>query len=461
MLLDEREFDVAVIGGGASGALVAAHFKRAGGPQQRLALIEARSRCRGVAYGSGFLGHLLNVPASRMSAFADEPGHFAAWLSARVPDAGPATFAPRTLYGEYLEELVHAEPPAAPEHVDIEGTAVRLTRHEGRWLVHLRDGQSLRTRNAILALGNLPPADPVRFTYAPPEGYIADPWDSRATQGLASGEAVLVLGTGLTMVDLALTLRAEGHRGTLYALSRRGRVPRAQRSYWPRPSCQRPDEGSTPAQCMRWVRDEVDAAQREGYDWRAVIDGVRNHTASIWAGWSVAQRQSFLRHARGLWDQHRHRVAPEVHAAIESLRSEGALRLLAGRVLAISESPGGLAVSWRARGETDAQTMNVVRVINCTGPATDYGRVEHSLVAQLRAVGWLSPDPLGLGIETEEDGGLIDRNGRRVPGLFTLGPPCRPRRWESTAIPEIRVQAAALARQLASTRVRQRERVAL
>ncbi|MBV8518684.1 MAG: FAD/NAD(P)-binding protein [Acidobacteria bacterium] len=434
-------FDVAIIGAGASGTLTAVQYGRAAKPGARGALIEAGARAaRGLAYGTPYGAHLLNVPASRMSALPDDPEHFVRWLRAHLPGANASTFAPRPLYGAYLSELLHDEAIAA--HVErVGGTAIGLTRRESVWLVHLGDGRVLEARNVLLALGNLPPHDPLHLGDDAPVEYVRDPWGAGAVYGLAPDAPVLLVGTGLTMVDLALALRAEGHRGPLIALSRRGRLPRPHATSPPRPIEGTPDLAS-PRAALRWIRERL----AEGHDFRAVVDSLRSHTPAIWQRWSRAQRASFLRHARNLWDVHRSRAAPEVAKAVEEMLASGALRIERGRLVRLTPVDGGLDVTWRRAGSDEETTLRVARAINCTGPATDYARVDLPLVVQLRRNGWLVPDPHGLGVETDPDGRLLDVHGTPVEGLFTLGTLRRPALWESIAIPEIREQAAALAR---------------
>ena len=403
---------MAIIGAGASGVLVAAHVRRAA-PSLRVAIVDAGARAaRGLAYGTPYGAHLLNVPAGRMSAFVDDPDHFTRWLG-----APPSVFAPRSRYGEYLAQVL--DESGAEK---ILGSAVGLT---PSWNVHLHDGRVLAARTVVLALGNLAPADPLKLGDAAPPNYLRDPWAPGAAQGLAPDAEILIIGTGLTMIDLVLALRAEGHRGVVHAISRRGLVPHAHAPAKQPPAPRPLPPAPSPLAMLRWIRE-----QSEHGDWRAVIDALRPHTTKIWQSWTLAQRDSFLRHARVFWDVHRHRAAPEVAAEVEKLRRQGILNIHAGRVIAIHEN--GDVV-------TDKRTFHVARVINCTGPASDYATLDLPLVAQLRRAGWLVPDPLRLGIETDAD-------GRLAPGLFTIGPLRRPALWESTAIPEIREQAAALAK---------------
>lgn len=424
-----RTYDVAIIGAGASGTLTAVHYARIGSGDG--ALIEAGARAaRGLAYGTPYGAHLLNVPAGRMSAFPEDPEHFLRWLRERLEGAHAGTFAPRALYGDYLASLLEEASPITR----VGGTAVGIIREDDRWVVSLHDDRTVAARNIVLALGNLPPYDPVAMNGAAPPEYVRDPWARGAAVGLDPDAPVLLIGSSLTALDVAIALRHHGHRGTVYALSRHGRTPHRHAPFTGRPLAALPKDFDSPRGAMRWIRREI----ASGAEWRAVIDSLRPHVANIWRRWTLAQRGTFLRHARNLWDVHRHRVSPEVAADIQVMK---------GRVVDMRARDGAIEVTCSPQ-----RTLRVARVFNCTGPACDYARIDLPLVVQMRRAGWLTPDPLRLGIETDDDGRLIDRHGAPVAGLFTLGPLRRPALWESTAIPEIRDQASMLARYLAESR---------
>ena len=101
---------VIIVGGGASGVLLAAQLLRHEGPL-RVTIVERRALLGcGVAYSTSDPGHLLNTRVHNMSAFPDDPGHFLRWLhdSAEAPAATPDCFASRAAYGRYLEGLLAA-----------------------------------------------------------------------------------------------------------------------------------------------------------------------------------------------------------------------------------------------------------------------------------------------------------------------------------------------------------------
>ena len=443
-----QDFDVAIVGAGASGTLVAVQLRKLW-PETHVALIGNAARpARGVAYDTPYQSHLLNVRAGNMSAFPDDRDHFTRWLVQRWPTATGADFAPRTWYGDYLAEIL-AEVLRAPTSITpITAEVVSVMHYVDRWLLQLSDGSALIARSVVLAVGNLPPNEPPGFSADLP-GYWRNPWAADVARGPDCDAPVLIIGTGLTMVDVVLALRETGHHGPIAALSHHGRLYQTHTTYTPRPVTHLPEDFATPRRALHWLRKEIARAQHAGSDWRAVIDSLRPHTATIWQQWSLAQRTSFLRHGRNLWDIHRHRIAPQVGEQLAALMAQGTLTIHAGRVLSAEATPRGVKVRWLPKDGNQPQLFEAARVINCTGPNRDYSRVNTSLITSLRQGGWLTPDPLRLGWVTADDGRLIGVEGSPVAGLFTIGPLRIADLWESIAIPEIRMQAAALAKVLA------------
>jgi uncharacterized NAD(P)/FAD-binding protein YdhS len=377
--------------------------------------------------------------------------HFVNWLKPRLPKATANSYVPRRFYGDYLAAIFHETISDLKNTKYFNDTAIHISRNRDLWTIDLQDGTSIESYHVALAFGNLlVPGDPIDFSDVA-LNYRQDPWAGDIALGLSVNAPVLLIGTGLTMVDVALSLRESGHRGPIHAISRHGRLYQSHRSHPPRQLTNIPREFKTPFGALRWVRNEIKSAGRAGFDWRAVIDSLRPHTAAIWQNWSLAQRSSFLRHARNLWDIHRHRIAPEVSDQIGILIEDGKLVIHRGKLVSARPNGENAEVLWRNTNTGELNQLNVARIINCTGPARDYTQVDLPLIKALRSSGWLNPDPLRLGIETDMDGRLIGGDGLVVEGLYTLGPLRIPALWESIAIPEIRNQALALAQLLEET----------
>ncbi|MCI0671750.1 MAG: FAD/NAD(P)-binding protein [Myxococcaceae bacterium] len=447
-------FDVVIIGGGAGGTLLAVQLLRRARASLRLAWVDrAGAFGRGVAYGTADPCHLLNVSVARMSALPEDPTHFLGWLEQHSIAAGPGDFLPRGLYGRYLLELLsEAERRAGVRGAlhRIHDEAVALAVDEEGVGVRLAGGRRIRARRAVLALGNAAPAD-----LSVPDGglfastrFVRSPWKLGALHGVAGPHPVLLVGTGLTAVDVVLSLRERRHRGPIHALSRHGFLPQAHAFSHPQapPLPTRPGPLSVRT-LLRTFRARLVEAEARGASWRGLMDALRPWTPSLWKALSPVERRRFLRHLRPWWDCHRHRMAPQVAAAVEALQHEQLLRVHAGRLVRFALQEAGVEAVFRPRGRPDLRTLEVAYVVNCTGPASDVGPGATPLVRDLLARGLARPDVTGLGLDTAE-GALVDSSGWRSRHLFALGPVRRGELWETTSVPELREQAAALAEQL-------------
>jgi uncharacterized NAD(P)/FAD-binding protein YdhS len=451
---------VVIVGGGFSGTVVAANLLRLSQRGSlRVVLIDRHRLGRGLAYANRQHPYLLNVPAGRMSARSADPLDFLSYARSRMPAAGADDFLPRALYGEYLECVLHeAEIGAAPGvHLErIKGQVHRLEPSDERdaYRVRLSDGRWFAADEVVLALGNQPPvALPGTGAMVRAGAYIPDPWNSLPSFG--PGETVLVVGTGLTMVDVVLAGARSARDARVHAISRHGLLPLPQSSLW-QPDCSLDTRALIAAascsarRLLRAVRDLADRTQREGHDWQAAIALVRHCAPELWQRLRLRERRRFLRHARAYWDVHRHRLPEQTHRELTQLRASGTLQIHAGRIARLESVAAGVRVSWHPRGADQLQELLVDRVINCTGPDSDPRRSPDPLLRALLSKGLATRDALGLGLRTGPLGALVDIDGRIATGLYYIGPMLRPAHWESTAVQELRTHAECLARHLAS-----------
>ena len=270
---------VAIVGGGAAGVLAAVHLRRSK-PEAQITLIDASGRPgTGAAYGTKDPTHLLNVPAQRMSAWPDDPDHFCRWLDERAVTP-VQSFAPRLAYGRYLQEQL------AVADVRIE-TAEAVGLVPGAPArVSLNDGRSLSADAVVLATGRPEGGMPesLERAFAPvlaagTDGkVVVDPWapGALAALGACRPASVLVIGSGLTGVDVALHLIARGATVTL--LSRHGALPRRFRATGAPtelPNLDALAAESSLGQLRAALAADLAHAREAGSDWRQVIDALR------------------------------------------------------------------------------------------------------------------------------------------------------------------------------------------
>lgn len=468
-----------IVGAGFSGTMTAVHVLRRSlqspSPYARVVLFERTGRfTAGVAYGTDHAAHTLNVPAGRMSAFDDDPEHFLRWARTRDPAVHGGAFVPRRLYGEYLASLLRdteaavsaSGSPVALERVAEQAVGVepaagaRVERGlddcpPGRWIVAGSSGKRIEAEDVVLAIGNFPPSEPCAIDPAVlADGrYYADPWAPGATD-VDPEQPVVLIGTGLTMLDIAMSLRSKGHAGAIWGISRRGLTPQAHRD-----SATPPRAHPRPSDIERWprtakgllnaLRREVTLASEQGVDWREVVTSIRHDTPLLWRSLDEREKRRFLRYLRPFWETHRHRSSPETAARIDRMVGEGQLRVVAGRLREIVQDGPMVGVRYSPRGEPERVVeQRAARVINCTGPDTDLSRVREPLIVNLRQNGLLRPDVLGLGLDTTEQGELVAADGRTLVGVHVLGPLRKGLLWENTAVPELRGEADRLAGRL-------------
>src|ERR1700733_4225161 len=450
------QFDVAIIGGGFSGTTLAAQLLQRSGGTVSVVLIERGARLgRGVAYGTQCPGHLLNVRASNMSAYPDDPTHLLDWARLNHdPEVSPDDYLPRTTYGEYVASVLREQiqqNPCQVEHMHDE--AIGLARLGNMTQIRLRSGRALLAGRVVLANGNFPPSDP-RLPGKTPHSrrYVSNPWAAGAFGDVVRDKSILIVGSGLTGADVAISLRQRGFRGTIHILSRRGLMPQTHKATVPGSQLWANRFPRTVRALLRLIRIEIDAAEKAGSGWRGVIDSLRPFTQQIWRSLALSERRRFLRHVRPFWDVHRHRVAPAIGATLASQIQDGQIEIHAGRITAYSEDVGGVEVTYRARESGQLERLRVDRVINCTGPENDCRKANDPWLTNLMRRKLARPDRLFLGLDVSPDGALIDGCGNVSDLLYAIGPVRKGSLWETIAVPELRVQVSDLSRLLLTAR---------
>lgn len=443
--------DVAIIGFGFGGLMVLANLVRHAQAPCSVTVFAEDTRGTGLAYGTTNTLHLLNVPARNMSAFPQESGHFLSWLATKEAEAarqslglktlpGADDFSPRALYAHYLASIRRtALDEAQQKNIAVQfipAAVEQLVPADGGWQI-TAGAQQLSAQRVVIATGH--EVKPV-FAALAHEAIIENPWSLMAEDALAFGHRpVVMIGTGLTSVDMVLSLRRMGYHGVVHMISRNGLLP------LPHKPVTMPyvlDADALLAQpnllaVLRYVRGAIRTHARAGGDWRAVIDALRPYATTLWQKLNARDQRSFIRRLATVWNIHRHRMAPDIAAILQQEIATGKVKLAASQHFnpSIEDGKLKLAVQWREHGQ---EILHPAAIMNCTGPELNWARSKRPLLQQLLQQNHVVAHATRMGV-------VADNQYRIGTQLYAIGNPMIGQFWESTAVPELRVQATTLA----------------
>lgn len=454
---------LAVIGGGLSGAALLLALLRQGSPLDVVIYEPEPDIGPGLAYGAAAPWHLLNVVATRASLFAEDPDHWWRWVRKHGPELGwPETveasadsYLPRRLFGHYIVHELDAarRQPGAVRILHHRAAAADISVSDAGIAITDADDRTAQFDKAVLATGapssphfDLPGLAEIRTQW----NWIDDPWDLPLLTRIPRDEAVLIVGSALTMADAVLSLAKQEHRGPIHVLSRHGMVPAARHEQAPLPTGLCADDSSLPlSQLLHRLRYAVRVHGQE--NWQAVFEGLRNCTNDLWTGLLPEAQRRFMRHLKAVWDAHRFRMPPSTARALDRMKRDGQIQFHKGSLRRlVLRSNGGLGVEYRPRGQVSSHVLSAAAIIDCTGPRRPETDWAGQLLDRSLARNLLAKSPCGIGIHATPQGAVIDGAGRVIPGLHLIGPLLRGTLLESTAISDIRTQANALAPELAS-----------
>jgi uncharacterized NAD(P)/FAD-binding protein YdhS len=452
---------IAIIGGGFSGAITAINLARLNSAPLQITIIDKnRVPCRGIAYSTRNASHLLNVVARNMSALADQPGHFVEWLGARseyldVPILTlRETFAPRRVYGDYLQSLFQWYSQIMAEEKKtrlgfVQDEAKDIFINDNRANVTLAGGRVIVADKVILAVGNQAPAHfPLRGLDERSPRYIGDPWMGWEEKLPSKDQDLLLIGTGLTMVDAFLSLEDLGWRGKLFAVSRNGLLPHAHFKGFAYPDLLEDDMDAIPLRKMfSLFKQHYRVITSRNLNPAILVDKLRPFTQRVWQNFSLFEKKQFNRHFRTRWSVMRHRIAPEIHDQLRKAIAHERLEIIKGRLCACEESGHKLRMTINSsRGK---RVIEAGALLNCTGPQENYLPSESSLFNSLFARGLIQPDEMNMGIKVAPNFSVVDCDNKNSEILFALGSLLKGTLWETTAVPELRSQTFRLAETIA------------
>ncbi len=449
--MSQSHAPIAIGGGGFSGTFTAIHLAQRLSDRQIILFEESGEAGPGLAYRSDDAHALLNIPVRRMSAWQDDPNHFLHYAHRNLgPDVSPEDFLPRRVFGDYIKSCLAGALEKCP-NLKIDRRSVVDIHANGAGnvaLLTLKDQSVLMASRVILATGNQDSA----FSSSIWAHHTLSARRADTFTRVQPGEIVLVIGTGLTMIDAVLELDRLGNASEIHAISRHGLVPQP---YQAASSIQPPSLDELPdadlRRSVRLFRQAIARHEREGGDWRDLFAALRPATPSLWQEMSAADRKRFLRFISPFWEIHRHQCAPVAYAAFQALIEEGKLDLQRGTIVSVERKNERFRLGLAPRNRAAVtRWIEADHIIDATGPARDITGISHPLIRNLLRRGFLVPDEHRLGARVQADYRAIQRGGQPLEWLYIIGPMLRARYFEATAVPELRLHTAALASRLAA-----------
>jgi uncharacterized NAD(P)/FAD-binding protein YdhS len=463
---------VLIIGGGAGGILTAAHLIR---NYCRIEILVVNSESHfgtGVAYQTHSNAHLLNVMTGKMSAFSDDPDDFVRWISDQdlfpgiQEDVLASTYLPRKIFGDYLKEVWERTKNSrfnSSSVTELLGRVVDVVQGtDSRFVVHFQDKRKIKADFVVLATGNASPRNPIipNAGFLNSKNYFNNPWSVSCTKNLDHCKDILIVGNGLTMVDVVQSLVDEKFSGTIHSLSPNGFgiQPHQHNGITYNGLLEELKNDLRLSELVSLLNKHIKKVKLLGLSAELVIDSLRSRTQSIWMSLSLEEKQQFLMRLRHLWGVARHRLPIRVYDFVQQLKLDGRLKIWSGWLHDVDDKQGEITVDFRERNSRKTKSLTVSRVINCTGPETDIERMNDPLFKNLISSGMITPHPVKLGLEADPLSLLIkDKDENVVNSFYAIGGLLRGLLWESTAIPEIREQAKIIADHISKSSIIQPE----
>ena len=448
-----------IVGGGFTGAVVAMNAARIGTEPIDITMVEPASELgRGIAYGTEDPSHRINVPSDRMNLFKAEPGQATRWLHQEgfLPDSGSVAgdgyfYVPREAYGSFIVDTLRrtiAEAGARVTFRHRRALARSLVRRDDVWTVGLSDGSEQAGDLVALCFGHAVPHRPCSIDEAVAANpkFVLDPWVRDALAAIEPTDAVLVVGTGLTMADVAVSLLERGHRGPISAVSRRGLLPRPQGVF--ANDVDLFQGGAIPNTALGLLRLLRRRIRRDGPrlgGWQPLVDALRLELPRVWGGLTSREKKRVLRRLLPFWEVHRFRIAPQVATALNVSMQTSALRIEKAGLTGLARRDNRFVATLRhADGATASRAFDAV--VLCTGPEKDLRG--NPLIAALLDQGIARLDDLDLGLAVDRHSHVLDCEGKAWADLLAFGPMTRGCFGEMTGAPDIAAHLEAQAERL-------------
>lgn len=438
-----------IVGGGLSGTLLCIYLMKYNKKPLTLFLFEKKPEQlhKGVAYSSKLPYQLLNVPVKGMSLLEDDSLHFYDWLKTQNIDITPDDFVSRKLFGEYLSDYLKETVEENKQHdvIVIQEEVTNIREENGSQIIYCSNHSGLKVSKVFLCTGNFPASNLKGFSKAVLESnyYVSNPWSGDNLSQINSNDTILVVGTGLTMVDQVMSItKHTDFKGKIIAISRRGLLPLPHGETPTFQISQTIDfTKCTFLELYQFIKKEVKKAKSLGLSYRSVIESIRPHLDRIWRNLSLTDKKQFITHFKPYWEIHRHRIPAKSSDYLKSLINQNKLKIVAGRINIAEIKNDKILVETQLKGCKKVQEIEVSWIINCTGSLSNYKDIDSKLYTNLFINNVLTSAEFNFGLNTTEQGFGVNSKGDINKNIILVGPTAKGNNfWEITALKEIRQQ---------------------
>lgn len=453
---------IGIIGGGFCGMMTATRLVENATIPLEIVLIEPNPEIgKGIAYQSYSDQHLLNVITSKMSAYDENPNHFLDWVMSQDPyrsedrELLSRAFLPRNLFGKYLSDIwKNTLQLAELKKINIkiiQDVVSDFDIEENSITIFTKKNQEIKVDYGILATGNSLPRNPkiknINF-YKEKSNYHQNPWGLESIKNSKKEQKVLIIGNGLTMVDTVFGLMEDGFSGKIISLSPNGfhLLPHRGNGIVYTKLLEEISENLSLNDFAKTIIKHIRIVRKYGLSAEPVIDSLRPMTQKFWISFSEDQKKKFLSRFRYLWNIARHRIPLHSHDKIQQYRTSGILQPITGKLIDFTQKGNGIEVTYFDKKQNKEHHVLVDRVINCTGPESDFSKLENSFIKNKINEGLLVQDSFKLGLGSHlENFNLKNKEGIVYPHFFTVGSLLKGELWESTAVGDIRIHPKKIA----------------
>lgn len=412
----------------------------------KILLIEKNKFAQGIAYSTKSPSHILNIRAKQMGAFFDDQNHFVRWARKKDKHLSSNSYVPRMFYAEYLHEILLEAEKNQSKRCSIErllGEIVSIHPSNNKFELNFKNNTKIQADFVVLATGNYlsphPPVTDKRFINHP--DYYRNPYQ----QIYPNNSDILIIGTGLSMVDQVLHLASVGYKGKIHALSRRGHLPlswKKNKIPFRKLSQKKLAVFTSLHTTLKWFRFIRKKIKEEDFETILHVYGY------LLKNIETFDRKEFKRcerHCSRYLRRIIHQIPYESYSILQDLIANQKLLIHAGKLLKIDGSSHEFKVFFQPQYKRETEVLKVGKIINCMNLGISFTEIQDPLLNSLFNKGIIRPNSSNLILDTSDIYQIVNSAGKEIEGMFAIGAVNKTKLSTARSVPIIRKESYSLA----------------